>query len=189
VKTRPGVQVGTRQPEPSLEGSHLRPHLADSARERNPGACRQSRFRAPCTASGSAVVNDPDTVGVEEWGVLVKAPAADLSEVGYSIQVPRPQCQLVCPRCDILFLAAGPTGHEAGKPICDLCLLEGAHELGVLLALASTARVFGAFETEDAVEYEQVLGEYGNFARIYECIAARSGPPRLFPSAVLEAGS
>jgi len=134
-------------------------------------------------------VSELDPAGAEEWGAVVKAPTVDLAVVGYSIQVPEPQRRLVCPRCDTLFLAAGPTGHEAGRPICDLCLLEGSHELGVLLALASTARIFGAFETEDAAEYEQALGDYGAFARIYEVIAARSGPPRLFPAVVSEAGS
>lgn len=169
---------------------HCRPKDRCSAERRkaaHQGAHQGSHQGAHQGAPVSEVEGTRSAQG-EVWKE-VRPPSLELAEEQYSIQVPRPQSRLFCPRCDDLFSASGPTGHAAGQPICDLCLLDGSHELGMLLALASAARVFGAFVSEDTEEYRQALADYGAFAKVYELVAARSGPPRLFPSMTSEKGS
>ena len=99
---------------------------------------------------------------------------------GYSIRLARPSRSVHCPLCGRSFLASGPTGFRDEEPICDLCLLEKVEDLGVVLALAAVSRAFATSRYASRAEYDLALGELGAFARIYERVAARSGPPRIF---------
>ena len=102
------------------------------------------------------------------------------AEAKFSIRWAHVQRERACPRCGDTFLISGPTGFEGEEAICDLCLLEASGELGALLSLALAARIFGTFEAEDPGEAHRALVQYGAFARVYEVVAARSGPPRVF---------
>lgn len=98
----------------------------------------------------------------------------------FSIRIPTSGGEIHCPRCRAVFRAEGPTGFDAVGPICDLCLLQGSHGLGMLLALASVARAFGRCRVVDLGEKREALEELWAFTKIYETVAARSGPPRFF---------
>ncbi len=99
------------------------------------------------------------------------------------------------PACSIRAAAAGPTacaacGHEfAGgaplglrdeEPLCDLCLLEASPQLGLMLALVSVARAYAVACGKGRKQNPEALEELGFFARVYERIAAKSGPMRRF---------
>ena len=85
----------------------------------------------------------------------------------------------VCAACGLQKTGAGPVGHLDEEPICDLCLLEGSGNLGLLLALAAVARAYAT--TDRAVaEHEEALDELGGFARIYHRVASKSWPARIF---------
>ncbi|MCP3957431.1 MAG: hypothetical protein GY719_06230 [bacterium] len=76
---------------------------------------------------------------------------------------------------------AGPAGTLDEQTVCDRCLLEGCHVLGLLLALEAVVRAYGSLAPGDP-ERDDALAELGAFARVYERFAARSGPPRtVFP--------
>ncbi len=72
---------------------------------------------------------------------------------------------------------AGPVGYLDEEVVCDLCLLEGSHQLGMLLALESVVRAYGSLAPGDP-ERDDALAELGAFARVYERFAARFGPAR-----------
>jgi len=98
----------------------------------------------------------------------------------YSIRIPASPGRVTCPRCRRRFLAAGPTGFADEETICDPCLLEADHQLGMVLALVAISRAFGASELETDQDYWEAISELGAFARIYERFAARHGPARSF---------
>ena len=50
----------------------------------------------------------------------------------------------------------------------------------MLLALAAVARAFGALGPRAGSRYLEASEELAAFARIYEIVAAKSGPPRPF---------
>ena len=102
-----------------------------------------------------------------------------LGEVLYTIRLPETSGEAECARCGTRFRAAGPTGHANDEPICDICLLECEEELGMVLALVAVVRGFSTARCETAEEHWEALEEVGAFARIYERVAARSGPPRM----------
>lgn len=101
-------------------------------------------------------------------------------DVLYSVRIPPDPGQISCPRCGTAFRAAGPTGYADAHPICDLCLLESCHALGMVLALVTVTRGFGQLERADEQLFWESLGSLGIFARIYERFAAQSGPARSF---------
>lgn len=107
-------------------------------------------------------------------------PSVALAEADYAIRMPRFPRHIHCPHCRRSFRAAGPTGYDEGGPICDICLLDRAEDLGMLLALASAIRAFASYRSKDGEKYLQALGELGIVARLYERLAIRSGPPRPF---------
>jgi hypothetical protein len=107
-----------------------------------------------------------------------------LGEVLYSIRVPEPSGEVECGSCRTRFLAAGPTGYADDDPICDLCLLVASEDLGMVLALVAVVRAFAAPPYEKSRHYWAALAEVGSFGRIYERVAARSGPPRLMLTSV-----
>lgn len=98
----------------------------------------------------------------------------------YSIRMPIAPGRVSCLQCHLRFLAQGPTGFIDDQPICDMCLLEADHDLGLLMALASVTRSFGELRDVTSGEYMEALAELGAFARIYDQIAAKTGPPRTF---------
>ncbi len=107
-----------------------------------------------------------------------------LGEVLYSIRVPEVPGEIECGSCGTRFLAAGPTGHADEDPICDLCLLVASEGLGMVLGLVAVVRAFAAPPYEKSEDYWDALAEVGAFGRIYERVAARSGPPRLILTSV-----
>lgn len=97
---------------------------------------------------------------------------------GYSIQVARSP-GVLCAEC-AEPTGAGPIGCLDDEPICDMCLLEGCHELGMVLAVIAVARAFASINPRQVNERREALEELGAFVRIYERFAAKSGPPRKF---------
>ena len=87
----------------------------------------------------------------------------------------------VCSICDEPT-GSGPIGCCEGEPICDRCLIEGCHELGMVIALISIVRGIACLEPVNEDQEQAALGELREFAKIYEQIARRLGPPRPFPS-------
>ena len=75
---------------------------------------------------------------------------------------------------------SGVVGYLAEDPVCDLCLLEGSSELGMVLALICVTRAYGALPLAAGEGAREALIELGAFARIYERFAARFGPARFF---------
>ncbi len=97
---------------------------------------------------------------------------------GYSIQVTKsPGIQ--CAEC-AEPTGAGPIGCLDDEPICDMCLLEGCHELGMVLAVIAVARAYASIDPRQVNERREALEELGAFVRIYERFASKSGPPRRF---------
>ncbi len=130
---------------------------------------------------GAAVVREPAAVyDVEAEPAACWPWENGLEHAGYSIRVPEPAGATRCDRCKSRFSAMGPTGYAEDRPICDMCLLEGSSELGMVLALVAVVRAFGAVEPTDREDYRDALKELGAFARIYERVAAKSGPARIF---------
>ena len=113
-----------------------------------------------------------------------------LENVQFSIRIPQAAGTARCARCRVRFSATGPTGYAEGLPICDMCLLEGSQELGMVMALVAVVRAFGAVQPAGRGDYREALNELGAFARIYEKFAAKAGPPRIFriPGFTAESG-
>lgn len=128
-----------------------------------------------CDAAAAAAVERQLPGPEKRWIANVMVEAAP-----YSIRIPVPAGETRCARCRCRFLAAGPTGFVEEQPICDLCLLDGSQPLGMLLALAAVVRTFGAVEPAGEEEGREASEELAAFARIYERVAAKSGPPRAF---------
>ncbi len=97
---------------------------------------------------------------------------------GYSIRVATNPGTL-CGQC-AEPTGAGPIGCLDDEPICDMCLLEGSHELGMVLAVIAVARAYASIDPGQVRERREALEELGAFVRIYERFAAKSGPPRRF---------
>ncbi len=130
--------------------------------------------RVPVVREPAAVYQvEPETAAGWPW-------SETLENVIYSIRVPQPAGEMRCPRCRVSFSAAGPTGFAEDVPICDMCLLEGSQELGMVMALVAVVRAFGIVQPASYEDYQQALAELGAFSRIYERFAAKSGPPRIF---------
>ncbi len=151
---------------------------------------KQSRikFLSPSRASASyvracddMVIREPAAVYEVENEPTVRWPWPDeLASGEFSIRIPEPAGQTRCGRCRTRFSAAGPTGFAEDLPICDLCLLEGSSELGMVLALVAVVRAFGTARPSNHQDYSEALTELGAFARIYDRFASKSGPARVF---------
>lgn len=83
-----------------------------------------------------------------------------------------------CGRCGNFLSAGGPTGCLGREPICDVCLLEGDSQLGMLVALGSVARLYAQFDREDGSAREIAAAQLLAFARIYDRFAHRFAPMR-----------
>ena len=91
------------------------------------------------------------------------------------------QCGMVsCAHCGQRFLCGGPTGYRSGEAVCDWCLLESSHELGMVLAVVSVVRSYAGVAADSPQHHMAALRELGAFARIYESFAIKSGPARIF---------
>jgi len=88
--------------------------------------------------------------------------------VRYSVQINQTPGSL-CVACKTNPSAEGPVGYFNNAPVCDICLLLGAKELGMLVALAVLVR---AFADDDAnsppAESDESLSLLVLFARIYD---------------------
>ena len=85
-----------------------------------------------------AAVYDARSERVADW------PWEEAVELGsYSIRIPQPAGPANCAACRARFPAAGPTGYAEDLLICDMCLLENAPELGMVIALVAVVRAFG----------------------------------------------
>lgn len=85
----------------------------------------------------------------------------------------------LCCVCDEQETGAGPVGYLDDSPVCDLCLLRGAHHLGMVLAVIAVVRAYAA-ASDEPHELRDALFELGAFARVYERYAAKSWPARSF---------
>ncbi len=154
--------------------------MSASSKPESAPATRLERYE---TRENSRVPVVREPAGVYEVEV---EPAAgwpwgeELENVVYSIRVPQTAGEVRCPRCRVRFSATGPTGYAEDVPICDMCLLEGSQELGMVMALVAVVRAFGAVRASSYEDYQEALSELGAFSRIYERFAAKSGPPRIF---------
>ncbi len=128
-----------------------------------------------------SVVREPAAVYEVEAEPAAGWPWGDeMENVLYSIRVPQPAGEAQCARCRVRFSAAGPTGYAEDSPICDMCLLEGSQELGMVLALVAVVRAFGSVRPSSHGDYREALNELGAFSRIYERFAIKSSPARIF---------
>ena len=76
--------------------------------------------------------------------------------MNYSIEINRSPGRL-CANCRAHSSAEGPVGHRDGAPICDVCLLVGDQDLGLLLALGILVRAYAA-DVEQSSERSQTEG-------------------------------
>jgi hypothetical protein len=122
----------------------------------------------------AAAVDEPQET-LERWmrGVESEAPC-------YSIRLPAPAREVDCPGCGVRFRAAGATGFADDRPICDGCLFGCSQPLGMLLALAAVARLFGGAEPVPSPVYGAMLDDLTAFTRVYARFAEQWGPLRPF---------
>ncbi len=106
-------------------------------------------------------------------------PVAGDPRPGYRIRS-TPGREVSCSACGRRFAGSGPIGCLDDAPVCDLCLFEADAELGMMLALVSVTRAYAALAEEGSGTWLEPLQELARFATVYERVAARSGPPRLF---------
>ncbi len=92
-----------------------------------------------------------------------------------------------CAACGEEFTGGGPLGHRDEDPVCDLCLFDGSPELGMVAALISVTRALAAIHARAGDAGLEALEQLGFFARVYELVAAKSGPRRILP--LLDLGS
>lgn len=140
--------------------------------ERSAGRNEKER---PFRTSHRALVAEESVLGSGSGGARDGAAGID-----HSIRIPRLAHGVQCPKCQQSFWASGPTGYENELPICDACLLEVCHPLGMLLALALITRQLAHLESGQAADYDHALKEAGIFAQVYEQVASQDGPPRRF---------
>ena len=76
--------------------------------------------------------------------------------MNYSIEINRSPGR-PCANCRAHNSAEGPVGHQDGDPICDVCLLVGDQDLGLLLALGILVRAYAA-DVEQSSERSQTEG-------------------------------
>ncbi len=96
----------------------------------------------------------------------------------YSIRVAENPGTL-CAACGKQETGSGPVGFFDDQAVCDLCLLQGNTDLGLMVAMTAVSRAYAA--TGGSIdEQQEALAELGAFARIYHRIASQSWPARIF---------
>ncbi|MCP3957548.1 MAG: hypothetical protein GY719_06815 [bacterium] len=88
-----------------------------------------------------------------------------------------PDAPCACGRNQV---GSGPVGYRGEEAVCDLCMLEGCTELGLVLALVAVARAFEAISRDDKDAWLDALEQLVVFLRVYELVAAKTAPPRAF---------
>ena len=102
-------------------------------------------------------------------------PPAPAVEPAYGIREASAS-SLSCAACGDEVAAGAPVGHRGEEPLCDPCLLEGSPQLGMVQALVAVSRAYAAAARGAPEHHLELLEELGVFARVYECVAAKSGP-------------
>ena len=82
----------------------------------------------------------------------------------------------VCAICESPT-GAGPVGFRDDESTCDRCMLDVCTDLGLVLALVSVTRAFGAIPLKTDEAHEG-LAQLAAFARVYEHIAAKKAERR-----------
>ncbi len=100
-------------------------------------------------------------------------------ESTYSIRVATGH-PVACAVCGRELAGGAPLGQRGEEPLCDMCLLEGSPQLGLMLALVAVARTYAVAAGRSREPSPEALHELGYFACVYERIAAKSGPMRAF---------
>ena len=87
--------------------------------------------------------------------------------VHYSVQINRTP-GTPCAVCEKNLSAEGPVGHLNDAPVCDVCLLVNAQELGMMVALAVLVRAFANdADQSPSGPVKESLSLLVVFARIY----------------------
>ena len=149
--------------------------------------CHQSTLSTPSTPTTLRRAEAPATRGPGPGSVpIVRTPTTrrPVNLAGPAIR-PRFSIRLAergGAECDICGepTGTGPIGCCEDEPICDRCLIEGCHELGMVLALVAVVRSTARLEPPTEEQARQVLEQLGGFIKVYEQVAARFGPPRPF---------
>ncbi|MCP3960125.1 MAG: hypothetical protein GY719_19955 [bacterium] len=84
-----------------------------------------------------------------------------------------------CAACGSRDTGNGPVAYRGEEPICDPCALEACAELGLVLALIAVIRAYATASERTHTDSLEALRELGAFARIYEHVAVKTGPPRI----------
>ena len=77
-------------------------------------------------------------------------------------------------------VGSGPVGYRDEQAICDLCMVEQCTELGLVLALIAVVRAFAVVDRDRRESWLGALAELDTFARVYELVAAKTAPLRIF---------
>ena len=107
------------------------------------------------------------------------ARSAAADEPVYSIQTVL-EPTLSCTDCGQAIAAGGPVGYRDDRPVCDICLFEASADLGMVVALIAVCRCYARASNQAPEDQLGPLRELGNFARVYECFAAKTAPMRIF---------
>lgn len=113
-----------------------------------------------------------------DLGASAEVPGPFLVDPSYRIQVVEASEEVSCAVCGALFIAAGPTGFQDDRPLCDLCMLHREGQLGMVLALVAVTRSYGGASPSSLSEEVADKAELMAFARIYETFASSFAPAR-----------
>lgn len=102
--------------------------------------------------------------------------STELAETRYSIRVAQEPGK-PCALC-LELTGSGPVGYYDDEPICDMCLLKGCVDLGVVLGLVAITRECGALLPQSAEQVKEASAELFVFAGFFERFAQRFGPRR-----------
>ena len=97
----------------------------------------------------------------------------------YSIRFVRGPAGL-CSACQRRDAGSGVVAHRGEEPICDPCALESCAELGLVLAVIAIIRAYATASGRTGTDSLDALRELGAFARVYEHVAAKTAPARMF---------
>ncbi len=94
----------------------------------------------------------------------------------YSIRIAT-KLSTTCAICD-QATGAGPVGYQNDDPVCDRCLLDACGDLGLVLALVSVTRAFGAIPLKHADAGREGVEQLAAFARVFEHVMAKKAKRR-----------
>ncbi len=82
-----------------------------------------------------------------------------------------------CTTCGVPT-GAGPVGFRDDDAVCDMCMLDGGIDLGLVLVLVAVSRAFGAVPGKDRKAGQEGLAQLGAFARVFEHVMAKRAERR-----------